>query len=274
MHDGRRWRTQRVATGMLLQGSPASPFMMDTVSGTCPSVHDSSCLPAIECVLRAAHNQAMATLLLAGATGLVGSHALQQSLVDTRIARVIAPTRRALPSHPKLMNPIVDFDNLPRDAQWWQVDAVICTLGTTIRQAGSEAAFRKVDFDYVLEVARLARLHGAARFALTSSLGANAMSRNFYLRTKGETERALRDCGFASLTLVRPSMIGGERERRRPLEHMGMLAMRALHPLIPRRYRVAPAERIAHALIEAALAAVPGCTTIESEALLPTPASA
>jgi len=216
----------------------------------------------------------MATLLLAGATGLVGSHALQLSLADTRVARVIAPTRRALPSHPKLVNPVVDFADLPRDAPWWKVDAVICALGTTIRQAGSEAAFRKVDFDCVLDVARLARLHGAATFALTSSLGANATSRNFYLRTKGETERALRDCGFASLTLVRPSMIGGERERVRPLEHFGMRAMRALDPLIPRRWRVVPAECIAHALIEAALAAVPGCTTIESEALQPIRASA
>jgi uncharacterized protein YbjT (DUF2867 family) len=211
----------------------------------------------------------MITLLLAGATGLVGGHALRQSLADTRIARVIAPTRRALPAHPKLVNPIVDFDNLPRDAPWWRVDAVICALGTTIRRAGSEAAFRRVDFDCVLDVARLARLHGATAFAVTSSLGANAKSRNFYLRTKGETECALRDCGFASLTLVRPSMIGGERERVRPLEHFAMRAMRALEPLIPRRYRVAPAERIARALIESALAAAPGCTTIESDALQP-----
>jgi len=211
----------------------------------------------------------MATVLLAGATGLVGGHALRQSLADARIVLVIAPTRRALPAHPKLMNPIVDFNELPRDAQWWNVDAVVCTLGTTIGQAGSEAAFRKVDFDYVLDVARLARLHGATAFALTSSLGANAASRNFYLRTKGEAEQALRDCGFASLTLVRPSMIGGERERVRRLEHFGMRAMRALGPLIPRRYRVVPAERIAHALIEAALASRPGCTMIESESLHP-----
>jgi uncharacterized protein YbjT (DUF2867 family) len=215
------------------------------------------------------YNAGMAILLLAGATGLVGGHVLLQSLADARIARIVAPTRVALPPHPKLVNPIVDFECLPREAAWWQVDAVICALGTTIRQARSEAAFRKVDFDYVLDVARLARMHGATTFALTSSLGANAMSRNFYLRTKGETESALKDCGFASLTFVRPSMIGGERERTRPLEHFGMRTMRALEPLIPRRWRVVPAERIAHALIEAALAAAPGCTTIESETLQP-----
>ncbi len=215
------------------------------------------------------YNPVMTTLLLAGASGLVGSHALQQALADERVARVIAPTRRALPAHPKLANPIVDFDDLPADAPWWKVDAVVCTLGTTIGQAGSEAAFRKVDFDYVLAVARLARAHGAAAFALTSSLGANAASRNFYLRTKGETEHALQDCGFASLTFVRPSMIGGERKRVRRLEHIGMRMMRAAEVLIPRRYRVAPAENIAHALIEAALVAAPGCSTIESEALQP-----
>lgn len=223
---------------------------------------------------RGAHNQAMATLLLAGATGLVGGHALRQSLADSRIESVVAPTRRPLPPHPKLVNPIVDFGDLPRDAPWWNVDAVICALGTTIRQAGSEAAFRKVDFDCVLDVARLARLHGATAFALTSSLGANAKSRNFYLRTKGEAEKALQDCAFASLTLVRPSMIGGERERARPLEQFGVRAMRAFDPLIPRRWRVVPAERIAHALIEAALAAAPGCTTIESEGLQPGRATA
>ena len=237
------------------------------------SVVHQACLHLNACIAQPTIKP-MTILLIAGATGLVGGHALRQTLADTRLAHVIAPTRRALSPHPKLVNPIVDFDGLPRDAPWWNVDAVVCALGTTIKQAGSEAAFRKVDFDCVLDVARLARLHGATRFALTSSLGANAMSRNFYLRTKGETENALRECGFASLTLVRPSMIGGERERVRPLEHMGMRAMRALDPLIPRRYRVVPAERIAHALVEAALAAAPGCAAIESEALQPIRASA
>jgi len=209
----------------------------------------------------------MTTLLIAGATGLVGNHALLMALADERIARVIAPTRRALQPHPKLMNPKADFDDLPADAPWWNVDAVLCALGTTIAQAGSEAAFRKIDYDYVLAVARRARAHGAKAFALTSSLGANAASRNFYLRTKGEIEAALRDCGFVSLTFVRPSMIGGERERIRPLEHFGMRMMRIAEPLIPRRYRVVPAERIARALIESALAAAPGCKVVESDAL-------
>ena len=179
---------------------------------------------------------------------------------------MIAPTRRPLPTqHAKLENPVVDFDALPADAAWWQVDAVVCALGTTIRDAGSKAAFRRVDLDYVLAMATHARAAGARSFALNSSLGADPVAGNFYLRTKGEAEAALRSLGYPSLTLVRPSVIGGERERRRPMEHFGMRVLRAVEPLVPKRYRVVPAERIARCLLEAAFAAEPGVRVVESE---------
>ena len=113
----------------------------------------------------------MKQLLLVGATGLVGGHVLQQALADPAVVRVIAPTRRSLVPHPKLLNPLVDFERLPDDADWWAVDAVVCTLGTTIRVAGSQAAFYKVDHDHPLEVAYLARRHGAQAFAFNSALG-------------------------------------------------------------------------------------------------------
>jgi len=209
----------------------------------------------------------MKTLLLVGATGLVGKSALNQALADPRVGKLIAPTRRPLPPQPRLENPLVDFDALPGDAPWWAVDGVICTLGTTIRKAGSQAAFRKVDHDYPLAVAALARLHGAAAFALTSSVGANPRSRTFYLRTKGETERALAGCGFASLTIVRPSFIGGERAERRPLEALGLAVFGGLAWLMPGRYRIVPAERIARTLLTAAVAAEPGVRIVESEAI-------
>lgn len=208
-------------------------------------------------------------LLLLGATGLVGRQVLTRALVDARVGAVVAPTRRPLPAHPKLSNPIVDYTALPDDAPWWRADAAICTLGTTLRDAGSREAFRQVDFDHVLAAARLARRHGVDRFAYNSSLGADAASGNFYLQVKGEVETALADCGFGSLTIVRPSLIGGERERRRPLEHLGMVLLRALAPLVPRRYRVAEAGDIATALLEGALTAAPGRHVIESEALQP-----
>lgn len=209
----------------------------------------------------------MKTLLLVGATGLVGQCALTQALADPRVARVVAPTRRPLAPHPKLENPLVDFAALPADAAWWTVDGVVCTLGTTIRKAGSREAFRRVDHDFPLAVATLTLRRGAAAFALTSSIGANPASSAFYLRTKGETERALEGAGFASLTLVRPSFIGGKRRESRPLERIGVAFLSAIGPLVARRWRVVAAERIARCLLEAALAAQPGVHVVESEAI-------
>lgn len=103
----------------------------------------------------------MTRVLLIGATGLVGQSVLRQALQHPQVEQVIAPTRRPLPAHARLLNPVVDFDALPSDADWWAVDAVICTLGTTIKKAGSQAAFRRVDHDLPLRVAQIALRHGA-----------------------------------------------------------------------------------------------------------------
>ena len=119
----------------------------------------------------------MTRILLAGASGMVGREVLRQALADPRVGEIVAPARRPLAADAKLRNPLVDFDALPADAAWWKVDAVICTLGTTIRDAGSQAAFRKVDYDYPLAVARHALAHGASTFVLTSASGASAASR-------------------------------------------------------------------------------------------------
>jgi uncharacterized protein YbjT (DUF2867 family) len=210
----------------------------------------------------------MKKLMLVGATGLVGGHVLQQALADPAVAQVVAPTRKSLVPHAKLLNPLVDFERLPEDADWWRVDAVVCTLGTTIRVAGSQAAFYKVDHDHPLEVAYLARRHGAKAFALNSALGADVASRVFYSRTKGEIERDLQAVGYPSLTLVRPGLIGGQRQEARPAEQWAVRVSKLLQPLLPRRYRVVPADRIAHHLLQAALAATPGVHVLPSEALL------
>ena len=210
----------------------------------------------------------MKKLMLVGATGLVGGHVLQQALADPAVAQVVAPTRKSLVPHAKLLTPLVDFERLPEDADWWRVDAVVCTLGTTIRVAGSQAAFYKVDHDHPLEVAYLARRHGAKAFALNSALGADVASRVFYSRTKGEIERDLQAVGYPSLTLVRPGLIGGQRQEARPAEQWAVRVSKLLQPLLPRRYRVVPADRIAHHLLQAALAATPGVHVLPSEALL------
>ena len=206
-------------------------------------------------------------LMIVGATGLVGRHALQIALAHPGIARVVAPVRRSVGGHPKLVAPVVDFDALPPDAPWWAVDAVVCAFGTTIRAAGSQGAFRRVDHDYPLAVARLAQRHGARTFVLNSAMGADAGSRIFYNRVKGEVERDLAAVGFVSLTYVRPGLIGGEREEFRLGERAATVALRALHPLLPRRWRINPADRIAQCLVDAAVQARPGVHVVASDAL-------
>ncbi|QGW65238.1 NAD(P)H-binding protein [Lysobacter soli] len=206
-------------------------------------------------------------LMIAGSTGLVGRHALQLALAHPGIAQVVAPVRRPAEPHPKLLAPVVDFDALPPDAPWWNVDAVVCALGTTIKVAGSQDAFRRVDHDYPLAVARLAHAHGASTFVLNSAMGADAGSPIFYSRVKGEVERDLAAPGFASLTFVRPGLIGGERDEFRAGERVATVVLRALHPLLPRRWRINPAERIAQTMIDAAVRATPGQHVIASDAL-------
>jgi uncharacterized protein YbjT (DUF2867 family) len=207
------------------------------------------------------------TLLLVGATGLVGRAVLRLAIADPRIARVVAPTRRPLPPAPQLDNPVVDFDRLPPDAGWWAVDGVVCSLGTTIRKAGSQAAFRRVDHDYVATVAQRARAHGAQAFALTSAFGADASSRVFYNRVKGEAEASVAACGYPSLTIVRPNLIGGDREEWRAAEFAAMQVLRVLGPILPRAYRISPAEHIARALLNAVVKAEPGQHVITSRDL-------
>jgi uncharacterized protein YbjT (DUF2867 family) len=210
----------------------------------------------------------MSRLLLAGATGLVGQATLRRALASARVRQVVAPTRKPLTPHPKLLNPVVDFEALPPDAEWWRVDAVACALGTTIRDAGSQDAFRRVDHDYPLAIARHAHAHGTQAFALVSAMGADAGSRIFYSRTKGEIENALAAIGFTSLTLLRPGLLGGERVQHRGGERWALRVLGALDPVLPKRYRIVPAERVAQALLDAAMDAVPGRHVIPSEHLL------
>ena len=139
-----------------------------------------------------------------------------------------------------------------------------------LRQAGSQTAFRQVDHDHVMAAARLARAAGTPCFVLNSSLGADPAGSTFYLRVKGELERDLRGLGFDSFTTVRPSFLdGGPRPDKRPGEAAALWVGRLLGPLLPRRIRPVPVERVAAALLEAALAAPPGFHAVESEALHP-----
>lgn len=205
-------------------------------------------------------------LLLLGATGLVGSYVLEQALGSAAVGTVIAPTRKPLPlksaNRDRLVNMLIDFDAPDEDDPLWRVDAVICALGTTIKQAGSREAFRQVDYDYPLMFARLVRAHGATAFALTSATAADPASRFFYNRVKGELEEALIREQFTSLTFVRPGVIGGVRTEVRTAETALKLVLTLFAPVLPRRWQLNPVAKIASRLLKAVISAPEGVNIV------------
>ena len=198
------------------------------------------------------------TALLAGASGLVGGHLLQRLLADPRYRQVITVSRKALGiEHPKLRSLITDFDPIEAAIAGLgeTVDDAFCALGTTIKTAGSRAAFQRVDFGYVVAFARAARTVGARRFMLVSAIGASARSAIFYLRVKGETEEAVAALGYPALHIFRPGLLLGKRAESRPREALGMALMPLLNPLMlgpAKAYRGIPADTVAAAMIIAA----------------------
>ncbi|QEE47570.1 NAD-dependent dehydratase [Rhizobium sp. WL3] len=207
-------------------------------------------------------------LLLLGATGLVGSHVLDLALADPRVGGVTASTRRPLPSRPGLSAPTLDFDQLPQDPSIWTADAVICALGTTLKSAGSRERFYRVDHDYSVEIARLAKAHGARTFVLNSAKGADVKSLFFYSRVKGETERDILGLGFERTVLVRPGLIDGPRPEPRPMEQWAGRVLAVLKPILPPSIQANSPEAIARAMLEAAISGVPGVTVVPSQDLL------
>jgi uncharacterized protein YbjT (DUF2867 family) len=208
-------------------------------------------------------------VLILGASGLVGSHTLRLALAHPHISHVFAPTRKALPAHEKLVNPVSDrLQTLVARVSEWAPNALICALGTTMAKAGSEASFREVDYVLPLRFAEAAKASGASTFALVTAIGAAVDSRFFYPRTKGELERDVKAIEFDSLTIVRPSMIGGQREEQRAGESLVLNLSKALGLLVPKRFRISPAPNIAAALIDAVILGPPGCHFRFAESLL------
>ena len=209
---------------------------------------------------------AEAIAIVAGATGLVGQELVRQLAADRTWREVRALVRRALPAD-RLSLPVVsvqvDYTRVEAPPVWAAADHVFCALGTTMREAGSAAAFRQVDFDYPVALARAAQSRGARHFLLVSAVGAAPTSRFFYNRVKGEVEAAVSALGFRSVTIARPSLLLGQRTEPRLGEQLG----RILGVLAPPRWRPVPAARVARALVDAAKRDAPGVHILENRDL-------
>lgn len=202
------------------------------------------------------------TALVAGATGLVGGHLVRQLGADPAWTRVLALVRRKGELEGgRVHEVLVDFDRLEDTGHALAASHIFCALGTTIRTAGSREAFRRVDHDYPAALARLAAAHGARHFTLVSSVGADADSRVFYSRVKGEVEAAVRAAGVPSVTILRPSVLLGARAELRPAELVG----KALSLLVPGRYRGVRAADVARVAVRLAEEEAPGVRVVESE---------
>ncbi|EIK93598.1 hypothetical protein PMM47T1_26333 [Pseudomonas sp. M47T1] len=201
-------------------------------------------------------------ILLAGATGLTGEHLLDRLLNEPTVSRVLAPTRRPLAEHPHLENPVGKFSDLLPGLDG-RVDVAYCCLGSTIKQAGSQEAFREVDHDMVVAYAQRARDMGARHLLVISAIDADDTSKIFYNRVKGETERDLKAQGWPQLTIARPSLLLGSRIEPR----LGEQLVAPLAKLIPGKYRGIEACQLARALWRLALEEQDGIRVVESDEL-------
>lgn len=196
-------------------------------------------------------------VLLLGATGLIGRHCLEFLLADSQVSQVIAPTRRTLPNKDnRLRNVLIDFDRLDEYPELFDVDVILCCLGTTMKQAGSRENFRKVDYQYCRDAAELGRSHRAKAFLLVSAIGANAASPVYYSRTKGELEQHLRSLEYDCLSIYRPSMLLGDRDEFRLAESL----YARVTPLVDlfmrgplKHYHAIEARTVAKAMVNEAL---------------------
>lgn len=194
--------------------------------------------------------------LIFGSTGLVGGHLLRLLCESPAYSQVVSAGRRTVSyQHPRLEQQVVDMDRLAAHSHLFAAEDCFICLGTTIKKAGSQAAFRQVDLEYPVAIARLAKAAGASRVVIVTAVGGDPASSIFYNRTKGEVERELISLGLPALHIVRPSLILGERQERRFGEAIAMslsslLSVFSVGPW--RKYRPIHAQQIAAAMLAAA----------------------
>jgi uncharacterized protein YbjT (DUF2867 family) len=209
--------------------------------------------------------------VVAGATGAVGTRLLARLLERTDGTRILAVGRRPPAiSDERIRHLPATLGELRFTLAGLKCTEAFCCLGTTMRTAGSKAAFRVVDLDGVAEFALAARATGAGFFGLVSAAGANPRSRNFYLRTKGEAEALVAAQGFPSLAILQPGLLRGPRVESRPMERLGQFAAPLLDPLLRgplARYRSVEIDKVAAVLDAAARAHRPGVLRISAAAI-------
>ncbi|HEY5689940.1 MAG TPA: NAD(P)H-binding protein [Cyclobacteriaceae bacterium] len=191
----------------------------------------------------------MKVALLAGGTGLIGSQLLKLLVEDEQYKKVKCLTRNKLPfEHEKISVIQTDGGNLNDLADTLQADDVFCCLGTTIKKAKTKEAFKKIDFEYPLRLANLAKAGGTSQFLLVSSLGADAGSSLFYNQVKGEVEAAIEAVGFRTFHVFRPSLLLGPRAEERSSEDAAKLFFRLFGFLVPRKYKAIDSAKVANAM--------------------------
>lgn len=203
-------------------------------------------------------------IVLLGATGLVGNECLKLLLREPSVTGVKVYARSPLTvSDPKISMHIAPLDAIGRHKDLFAADAVICALGTTINKAGSQPAFRAVDQDAPLAAAQAAKQQGCGHYIMVSALGADAHSSVFYNRVKGETENSIIALGFPRTTIIRPSLLLGDRKEFRLGERIGAL----FTPFVPKKYRPVQASAVAAAVVRSLLQNGSGVTFIESSSI-------
>jgi uncharacterized protein YbjT (DUF2867 family) len=206
------------------------------------------------------------TVCVIGASGLVGRALVSQLCNDPDVESVHLILRRdfdGFGDSAKLISHIVDFEQMEQFT-WPACDVMCCCLGTTIKVAGSQSAFRHVDFDYVVQSAKLARGAGAKRLLVVSAMGAERYSNIFYNRVKGEMEAAVESLDYDSVAIFRPSLLTGKRSEFRLGEFLGILLFRPFNFLIPRKYRMIPAHAVARTMVLSLRDELCGVVVIES----------
>ncbi|MCL1124521.1 short chain dehydrogenase [Shewanella surugensis] len=219
----------------------------------------------------------MKTAIIAGSTGAIGSELLSLLLDSSEYERVHCLVRRKLTfSHPKLVTHEINFDelgtlNLTEKNPELAHANVFCCLGTTLKQAGSLEAFKRIDKDYVLSVAKLAERLSASTFSLVSAIGANAASSQYYTQTKGEVELQVQQLNLPSIRIFRPSILHGKRSQFRFNEFFGFILLTLLSPILQgrlKKYRAISTTQVAKALYLTSLQSYDKSITFENDSIL------